>query len=88
MLEQPLQPFALPTGVFEKLSLAGIVSPTLLIQWTLITLLVFWALYTLIAIYHWLRYAHNLLAAISSIALHLFVSYAIVIFALSASPLP
>ncbi|HYE23048.1 MAG TPA: hypothetical protein VEA92_01185 [Candidatus Paceibacterota bacterium] len=42
-----------------------------------------WAIYTVISIYHWLRYGHNSWIAVPSIALHLFISAVLMIFATS-----
>ena len=81
MLDQPLQPFAPPTSFIAFLP-DGI-SSGLLVEWVLYAVLVFWALYTLVAIYHWLKYSHASLVAFPAIAAHLFISFALIVYALS-----
>lgn len=44
-----------------------------------------WLLYTAVAVYHWFRYSHASWVAIPAIFLHLAVSLALLIFALSAT---
>lgn len=79
---QPLQPFAPPTALFEQLHISGISSESF-ITWTIYAVFAFWAIYTLVAIYHWLKYSHASLVAAPAIAAHLFVSFALMSFALS-----
>ena len=38
-------------------------------------------LYTIIAMYHWLRYGHSSVATIPAIAVHIFVSTGLILFA-------
>ncbi|MFA5998294.1 MAG: hypothetical protein WC814_02825 [Candidatus Paceibacterota bacterium] len=86
MLDQPLQPFAppssallsyLPDGFSANFSTGGTV------VWVLYAVFAFWAVYTLVAIYHWLKYSHASLVALPAIALHLFVSLALMSYVLS-----
>jgi len=42
-----------------------------------------WALYTVVSIYHWVRYGHHSWIAVPAIALHLFISAVLMIFATS-----
>ncbi|HYD93667.1 MAG TPA: hypothetical protein VEB18_04430 [Candidatus Paceibacterota bacterium] len=42
---------------------------------------IWWAIFTLVAMYHWFRFARDSWLAVPSIALHLFVSGWIFIFA-------
>ncbi|MBU6214422.1 hypothetical protein KGM48_01065 [Patescibacteria group bacterium] len=77
MIDRPLQPFAPPVAVMQNLHMLNIVSGDQLKQWLFISVFVFWALYTLVAIYHWLKYAHNLFATTVSIILHLSISLAL-----------
>ena len=53
--------------------------------WLFYLAVVIWILYTLIAIYHWVKYSHAAKIAIPSIALHLFVSFLLVSFALTGA---
>src|SRR3989344_5545418 len=80
MLDQPLQPFAFPSTLLSYLPdglSAGIV-----ITCVLYAVFVFWAIYTIVAIYHWLTYSHASWIAFPAIALHLFISFAVISFAL------
>ena len=83
MLDQPLQPFAPPTSFIAFLP-DGI-SSGLLVEWVLYAVLAFWALYTLVAIYHWLKYSHASLVAFPAIAVHLFISFFLIRYALSVT---
>ena len=42
-----------------------------------------WVIYTLIAAYHWFRYGHQSWVAVPALALHIFVSGAIIIYMLT-----
>jgi len=44
---------------------------------------ILWALFTIISVYHWMRYGRNSWIAAPAIALHLFVSAALMLFATS-----
>lgn len=83
MLAQPLQPFALPSALLERLP-AG-VSAGSVTTWALYVIFAFWALYTVIAIYHWLKYSHASWVAFPAIAAHLFVSFILITYALSGA---
>lgn len=79
MPEQPLHPFAPPSSLLANLS----VSPGTVVVWVLYIIFAFWALYTLVAIYHWLKYSHASSIAFPAIAVHLFISFALISYALS-----
>ncbi len=83
MVDQPLQPFSPPTALLtyvpDGLSL-GIV-----VQWFLYIVFAFWALYTLVAVYHWLKYSHASWIAFPAITAHLFISFALMAYALSGT---
>ena len=83
MPSQPLQPFQPPESLAALLP-AGISAGTVVI-WVLCAVFVFWALYTLVAIYHWLQYSHGSWLSFPSIALHLFVSIALMAYALTGT---
>lgn len=85
MLDQPLQPFGPPTALFNQLNISGIVSPDIVVQWFLYLVFVFWFIYTLVAVYHWLKYSHASLVAFPAIALHLFISFALMTFTLTGT---
>lgn len=85
MPDQPLQPFAPPTALFNQLHLSANISSGDVMMWVLYAVFAFWALYTLIAIYHWLKYSHASWVAFPAIALHLFVSIALMSYALSGN---
>jgi len=81
MPTEPLQPFAPPTALLSYLP-SGFSSGTA-VTWLLYAVFAFWALYTLIAIYHWLKYSHASWVAIPAIGVHLFISIALMSYALS-----
>lgn len=83
MVDQPLQAFSPPTSLLTYLP-DGI-SPGLLVQWVLYIVFAFWAIYTIVAIYHWLKYSHASWVAFPSIALHLFISFALITFTLTGT---
>ncbi|MDD2657130.1 MAG: hypothetical protein PHD04_00495 [Candidatus Pacebacteria bacterium] len=85
MPDQPLQPFAPPTALFKQFALSGAPSSGVLVEWTLLIIFAFWAIYTLIAIYHWLKYSHASWVAVPAIAVHLFISFALMSYALSGN---
>lgn len=84
MPDKPLQPFAPPTALFNKLHVSG-VTGNMLAQWLLSIVFVFWAVYTLVAIYHWVKYSHGSQVAFPAIAVHLFISLALIAYALSGT---
>lgn len=81
MVDQPLQPFSPPSALLINLS----VSPGAVVTWTLYIVFAFWALYTLVAVYHWLKYSHASWVAFPAIAAHLFISFALMAYALSGT---
>ncbi len=81
MSDQPLQAFSVPTSLSALLP-DGI-SAGAAVQWTLYIVFAFWAVYTLVAIYHWLKYSHASWIAFPAIAAHLFISFALIAYALS-----
>lgn len=81
MVDQPLQPFAPPSFLFDKLVIP--LSPGLALTILLYLVFVLWGVYTLIAVYHWLRYSHASLVAFPAIGVHLFVSLALMTYALT-----
>lgn len=83
MPSQPLQPFSPPTALLAYLP--GDISIGVLVQWALYAVFAFWAVYSLIAIYHWLKYSHASWIAFPAIAAHLFVSFALMAYALSST---
>jgi len=83
MLDQPLQPFSPPTALLSHLSTS--ISQGTVAWWFFLFVLVFWAIYTLVAIYHWLKYSHASAIAIPAIAVHLFVSFVLISYALSGT---
>lgn len=83
MPDQPLQPFSTPTS-FTTFLPNGI-SAGILVEWVLYFVLAFWVIYTLVAIYHWLKYSHASLIAFPAIAVHLFVSFVLIAYALSGT---
>lgn len=83
MTDQPLQPFSPPTALFSYLP-SGF-STGLGVEWVLYTVFAFWAVYTLVAIYHWLKYSHASWVAFPAIALHLFISFALMVYTLTGT---
>lgn len=83
MVDQPLQPFAPPTALLSYLpsgfSAGGIVI------WILYAVFAFWTIYTLVAMYHWFKYSHASWVAFPAIAAHLFISFALMAYALSGN---
>ena len=84
MPTQPLQPFSPPSAVLAHLPVQT-VSPGVAVQWFLYLVFAIWLFYTLIIVYHWLKYSHGSWLAVPSIATHLFISFAIMAFALSGA---
>lgn len=84
MPNQPLQPFSPPTALFAQLHISGI-SSGVMVTWALYLVFFFWAVYTLVAIYHWLKYSHASWVAFPAIALHLFISFALMVYALTGT---
>lgn len=83
MLDQPLQPFAPPTALLSYMPNG--LSSGVVVTWALYAVFAFWAVYTLVAIYHWLKYSHASWVAFPAMAVHLFVSFALMSYALSGS---
>ena len=87
MPDQPLQPFAPPTALFEQLHISNIISPAVAVEWALYAVFAFWAIYTLVAIYHWLKYSHASWVAFPAMGAHLFISLCLMSYALSGNGL-
>ncbi len=85
MTDQPLQPFAPPAFLTDKLHFSTVISPGLALEVILYAVFALWAVYTLVAVYHWLRFSHASLIAFPAIALHLFVSFALMVYALTGN---
>lgn len=83
MVDQQLQPFSAPTSL--AMFLPGGVSSGMLVEWALYLVFAFWVIYTLVVIYHWLSYSHSSIVAFPSIALHLFISFVLIVFALTGT---
>ena len=83
MPNQPLRAFAPPADLLKYLP-AGLSVGTV-VTWALYAVFAFWAMYTLVAVYHWLKYSHASWVAFPAIALHLFISIALMSYALSGS---
>lgn len=83
MTDLPLRPFSPPTALLSYLP--ANLSSGVVITWVLYAVFAFWAVYTLVAIYHWLKYSHASWIAFPAIAIHLFVSFALMSYALSGS---
>ncbi len=67
-------------------SLFAIVSPSLIAEILFGFIVLLTVLYTLIATYHWVRYGHRSVMAIPAVALHIFVSVCLVVFAATGLP--
>ena len=78
---QPLQAFS-PSPFLLSFLPSGL-SAGVLVKWALLAVFAFWAIYTLIAIYHWLKYSHASWIAFPAITVHLFVSLALMSYALN-----
>jgi len=83
MPEQPLQPFSPPTALLTYLPNG--ITTTSMVEWALYAVFAFWAVYTIIAVYHWLKYSHASWVAFPAIAVHLFISFALIAYALSGT---
>ncbi|MCX6788144.1 MAG: hypothetical protein NT108_03220 [Candidatus Kaiserbacteria bacterium] len=76
---------AFPSLSFAQLDLSGIPAGGTLLTWALYAIFIFWAVYTFVAIYHWLKYSHASWLAFPAIAAHLFISIALMSYALSGN---
>lgn len=85
MPDQPLQPFAPPTALLSYLPSTLNFSTGVAVTWILYAVFAFWALYTLVAIYHWLKYSHASWIAFPAMAMHLYISFALMSYALSGN---
>lgn len=83
MTDLPLRPFSPPTALLAYLPHG--LSGGVIVEWALYVVFAFWALYTLVAIYHWLKYSHASWVAFPSIAVHLFISFALMSYTLSGT---
>lgn len=72
-----MEPTALPNlmPVFPAASLETMLAVVITIVF------IWWAVFTAVAIYHWVRFQRNSLLAVPAIAVHLFVSGWIFVFA-------
>jgi len=85
MSDQPLQPFSPPTALFQSLHLTGIVSQEHVVWGILFLVCVYWLVYTIVASYHWFRYSHATWLTVPAIAVHLMISYALIVYALTGT---
>lgn len=85
MLDQPLQPFSLPTALLSQLPLPDGFSAGTITAWALYAVFAFWAVYTLVAIFHWLKYSHASWITFPAITVHLVVSLALMSYILSGN---
>jgi hypothetical protein len=85
MPDQPLVPFAPPTALFSQLHISISLSSGEVVAWALYAVFAVWALYTLVALYHWLKYSHASWVAFPALAVHFFVSFALMSYALSGN---
>lgn len=85
MPDQPLQPFAPPVDLLSYLPSGLSFSAGTGVVWALYAVFAFWALYTLVAVYHWLKYSHASWVAFPAMAAHLFISFALMSYALSGN---
>lgn len=85
MPDQPLQAFAPPIDLLSYLPSGFSFSSGTGAVWSLYAVFAFWALYTLVAIYHWLKYSHASWIAFPAMAVHLYVSFALMSYALSGN---
>lgn len=83
MVDQPLQPFAPPTFLLSYMK--DVLPAGVVVMWILLVVFAFWVIYTIVAVYHWLKYSHASWVAFPAIALHLFVSFALMVYALSGT---
>ncbi len=85
MNAQPLQPFALPSGLA---SFSLNLSQTGALETLLALIFGIWLIFTLVAIYHWLKYSHGSILSLPAIFIHLTISIALMSFALTGNPIP
>ncbi|MFZ3043684.1 MAG: hypothetical protein WA058_01070 [Minisyncoccia bacterium] len=85
MPDQPLQPFAPPNALLSYLPSSLNFSTGVAVTWVLYAVFAFWAIYTLVAVYHWLKYSHASLVAFPAMAVHLYLSLALMSYALSGN---
>ncbi|MFA6408083.1 MAG: hypothetical protein WCW36_01225 [Candidatus Paceibacterota bacterium] len=83
MSDQPLQPFS-PSPILLSY-LPSDMSIGIAVTWALYAVFAFWAVYSLVAIYHWLKYSHASWLAFPAIAAHIFISFALMSYALSGN---
>lgn len=84
MSDTPLVPFPSPFAVLEHwgVGAGGVIQIFLFIVFSL------WLIYTFVVIYHWLKYSHASLVSLPAIFIHLAVSFGIMSYALTGTPLP
>ena len=83
MPDQPLNPFQ-PPAILSHLP-AGSLTGGVAVEWLLFAVFAFWLSYTLVVIYHWLKYSHGSAWAYPAIGFHLFLSIALMAYALSGT---
>ncbi len=81
---QPLRPVSSPAAVLSQLPI-GTIPIGLALQYLLYAVFAFWAVYSIVIVYHWLKYSHDSRIAFPAIALHLFLSVALMAWALSGT---
>ncbi|MFZ2500469.1 MAG: hypothetical protein WAW90_00570 [Minisyncoccia bacterium] len=80
MTDQPLRAFSPPTVLLSYLPSS--ISTGTVVLWALSAIFIIWSIYTFIAIYHWIKYSHASWIAFPATALHLFISFSIISYAL------
>lgn len=81
MVAQFPNPFSILSAQLNAFGISG----GAMVTWALYAIFAFWAVYTFIAIYHWLKYSHASWVAFPAIAAHLFISLALMSYALSGN---
>jgi hypothetical protein len=74
---------ALPPLQMPFASFLGTVSPQQFLPVVVFVVFAVWAVYSIIAAYHWLRYGRSSLIALPVLALHVFISASLALYALS-----
>lgn len=70
---------SLPVPSFGQFT--GVASPDAILSVVVTFIFIWWAIYTLVVVYHWIRFGRESWVAIPAIALHIFVSGWIFVFA-------
>jgi hypothetical protein len=74
----------LPSVQFPFASYIGTLGSTEAVAIIVAIGFILWIVYTLVVSYHWLRYGRSSIVAIPALAVHIFVSLSIALYALSA----